>query len=113
MPFITINVAKPVDASLKNALQLEIGGIMETIPGKNIGNTVFCINDNLTMFKNGQPYVGIFTEVRLFKVSPEESKKAFAEKLYPIFEKIVGIAPAYVSINFVEMEHWASNGGYN
>ena len=112
MPQLNINIGKKLDESTKNKLQLEIGNNMEILPGKNIGNTMICINDGLSMFKNGVPIDGIFTDVRLYKSSPEENKKQFAEKLFSIFENILGVKSDAVYMNFTEMPSWASGGNY-
>ena len=112
MPQINISIAKKVDGSTKNKLQLEIGNNVSVIPGKNIGNTAICINDGLTMFKNGQPLDGMFVDIRLYKSSPEENKKEFAEKLFAIFQEVLGVKPDCVNINFLEMSAWAAGGNY-
>lgn len=112
MPYINITTAKKLDDSTKNTLQLEIGNNMTIIPGKNIGNTVFAINDGISMYKNGQPLDGIFVDIRLYKSSPEDSKKQFAEKLFSIFQDILNVKPECTQINFTEMPAWASGGNY-
>ena len=112
MPHMNICISKPVDKQTKNTLQTEIGNIMSTIPGKNISNTLFCICDCCVMYKDGQQLEGVFTDVRLFKNSPDESKKEFSMKLFEIYEKVLGIPPSNVQINFIEMPNWASNGSY-
>ena len=112
MPQVNINVSKKLDDSTKNKLQLEIGNNMSILPGKNIENTMICINDGVSMFKNGEAVEGIFADIRLYKSSPEESKKELAEKLFSIFENVLGIKSNAVYMNFTEMPNWASGGSY-
>ena len=112
MPHININVSKPIDMKAKNDLQAEIAKNMEIIPGKNAANTLICISGNHAMYKDFKPVEAAFVDVRLYKESPEESKRAFAEKLFVIFEAVLQIPPSGVQINFVELPCWASNGNY-
>ena len=112
MPFINIKSSKPVDTKLADKLQNEVAGIMETIPGKNVSNTTFCISDGYRIFKELKPVEAVFIEVRMYKESPVESKKAFAEQLFKIIENVLGIPPSNATINFIEFQEWASNGGY-
>ena len=112
MPFIIIKSSKPIDSGLSDKLQNEIAGIMETIPGKNVSNTTFCISDGYRIYKELKPVEAVFIEVRMYKESPTESKKAFAEKLFKVVENVLGIPPSNTTINFNEFQEWASNGGY-
>ena len=112
MPHLNIVVSKTVSAQTKNELQLEIGNIMEIIPGKTIANTVITIADGCSMYKNSGQIDGAFIDVRLFKSSPEESKKAFSEALFAIMEKVLKIPPESVQMNFIELPNWASGGNY-
>ena len=111
MPHVDIKLSKLVDSSTKNALQLELGKIMEIIPGKNVSNTVFCISE-CSLYKDTQSYEGAFVDIRLYKSSPAESKKAFAKKLFEVFESTLNIPPSKVHVNFVELPDWAANGDY-
>jgi len=112
MPFINIQVSKPIDNTTRDKLQTEIAGIMELIPGKNSGNTTICISDNYTIYKDKQPIVAAFIEIRLYKESPEESKSLFADSLFKIVESVIDIPPSFVQMNFVELPNWASNGKF-
>ena len=93
-------------------LQKEIAGSMEIIPGKNAANTVICISDNYTMYRDTQSFEAVFVDIRLYKESPTENKKEFAERLFVIFEKVLNILPSHVQMNFVELPCWASNGNF-
>ena len=110
MPYIDIRITKTVDATSRDKLQTKIARIMELIPGKNAGNTTICISDNYTMYKNNLPIEAAFIDVRLFKESPTDSKRAFAKSLFSIFENELGLPPSKVQMNFVELPCWAANG---
>jgi len=110
MPYINIQLSKPVDNNGREELQKKIADIMELIPGKNASNTTICISDNYSMFRDGQPIEGAFVDVRLYKESPIESKKAFALELFIILDNILSIPQSRVQMNFIELPCWASNG---
>ena len=112
MPHVDIRAAKRVTAQKKNELQREIGESMHLIPGKTIANTVIAISGDHSLFKNGEPLDGAFVDVRLFKNSPDESKKIFSEKVFSIIETVLEIPPGNVQINFVELPNWASGGSF-
>jgi len=112
MPHINISISKPVDIETRDILQNEIAEIMETIPGKNAANTLICISDSCTMYRDKQLIEAVYIDVRLYKESPDESKKEFAEKLFSIFNDVLKIPQSNVQINFVELPCWASNGNF-
>ena len=112
MPYIAISISKQVDMQTRDELQKKIAGVMEIIPGKNAANTIINISESCTFYNDTKPMEAAFIDVRLYKSSPEESKKAFAEKMFGIFEETLGIPPSNVSMNFTEQPNWAANGGY-
>ena len=112
MPFLDIRSSKPIDGPTRNKLQLEIGKLMPIIPGKNVSNTLICISDNYAMYKDAEAKEAIFVDVRLYKNSPEESKKEFAKEFTGLLETVLGIPPSAIQMNFVELPNWAVNGEY-
>ena len=112
MPYIAISTSKPVDMQTRNTLQTEIANIMDIIPGKNPSNTVINISDSCSFYNDKQPVEAVFVDIRLYKESPEESKKAFAERMFIVLEATLQIPPSKVSMNFTEQPNWASNGNY-
>ena len=112
MPFVDIKSSKAIDHATRNVLQEEIVKIMPLIPGKDATNTLFAISDNYSMFKEHQPVDAVFVEVRMYKQSPHDAKKSFVSAITPIFEKVLGVQPKYVNLNFTEMDTWAVGGDY-
>jgi len=110
MPYIDIRVSKSVDTEKRDKLQAEISGSMELIPGKNAANTTICIADNHTIYRDSKPIEAAFIDIRLYKESPIESKRLFAERLFNIIEKELDIPPSHIQMNYIEMPLWASNG---
>jgi len=112
MPHIDIRISKAVDAGTKAKLQEEIANSMELIPGKTADNTLICVSDNYAMYRGLQPIEAAFADIRLYKESPEENKKKFAERLFAIMEDVLNIQPSHVQMNFTELPCWASGGKY-
>jgi len=113
MPYVNITTAKKIDDVTKSELYSRIGELMPTLPGKNIDNTLLCINDGVSMFMKGKPNDGIFVSVQCYKKSPEDSKKEFSQKIYDVLKDILELSSeSCVYMNFLEFENWASNGNY-
>jgi len=112
MPYVSITTAKKLSDGAKSKLYSKIGEIMPVLPGKNIDNTLLCINDGVSMFMSGKPNNGVFVSVQVYKKSPEDSKKEFSEKIYAILKEILETDIGCVYMNFTEFENWAANGNY-
>ena len=113
MPYVQITTSKKIDGSAKNTLNQKICEIMPVLPGKDKDNTLICINDGASMFMHGKPNEGVFIAVRLFKKSPEENKKEFAQKIHAILKDVLKLPDdGCVYMNFTELENWAANGNY-
>lgn len=112
MPYLDIRTTKKVAPAVAEKLQVEIGKIMPTIPGKTVANTLISIGDGFVTFKNGAQVDSVFVDVRMLKVSPEDSKKAFVEKITPIFEEILEVSREHIHLNFTEKENWGIGGEY-
>ena len=113
MPFVHITTAKKINGPVKDELNQKIMEIMSVLPGKDKDNTLLCISDNASMFMHGEQNDGVFVEVRLFKKSPEENKKEFAQKIYAILKDVLELPDnSCVYMNFMEFENWSKNGGY-
>ena len=112
MPQVNIITSRKLDDKTKDTLQREIGAAMPLLPGKTIDNTFIAICDSCSIFNAGAPADAAFVDVRLFKASPEDSKKEFAKKIFEIFKSVANIEPGQIYMNFIELEHWASGGDY-
>ena len=112
MPYVNITTAKKIDDKTKADLYSKVGEIMPVLPGKNIDNTLFAVNDGISMFKGGKPNDGVFVSVQCYKKSPEDQKKEFSKKIYEILKEVLKIDGGCVYMNFTEFENWASDGNY-
>jgi len=113
MPYVNVTTAKKLDAGTKARLYAKIGELMPTLPGKNLDNTLFAVEDGVDMFMKGKPNGGAFVSVQCYKKSPEESKKEFSEKIYEVLKEVLALgADDCVYMNFTEFDTWAANGKY-
>ena len=114
MPFVNITTAKKINDGKKADLYSKVGAIMPVIPGKNLDNTLVCINDGASMFMKGSPNNGVFVSVQCYKKSPEESKKEFSRKIYAILKEVLELdSESCVYMNITEFDNWATNGNYS
>jgi len=113
MPFININIAKQLSAEKKDALQQAVTAAITLIPTKLPEQTTVCVRDGCAMYKNGAPLDGGLAEVRLFKSSPADAKRAYTQKLFSIFDEIAGIPKSGLTVNVFEFDQWGSGGTLN
>jgi phenylpyruvate tautomerase PptA (4-oxalocrotonate tautomerase family) len=114
MPYVSITTAKKIDSAAKEKLNKEICDIMPILPGKDKDNTLLCIIDGTAMYKSGAPNDGVFIEVRLFKKSPEDAKKEFAQKIHALLKDVLKLEDSSCTyMNYIEFDNWAANGNYN
>lgn len=110
MPYVRVNVSKPLTAQQVEAARLAIAEIMPTLPGKTRDNTMIHIAGDcaLSMGDEGKPC--IFLEARLHGASPEESKRAFLEKAADALCGLLEIEPERMYANVVELDRWGVGG---
>lgn len=106
MPYVHLNVSRPLTQEQIEAARLAIAEIMPALPGKHRGNTMIHIDGScaLTMGDEGLPCM--FLEVRLYKPSPEENKKDFVKKASQALCALFDIAPERLYINMIELPEW-------
>ena len=113
MPYVNITTAKKIDDGKKAELYSRIGELMPILPGKNLDNTLLCVNDGVSMFMKGKPSDGVFVSVQCYKKSPEDSKKEFSQKIHGALKDILELnSEGCVYMNFIEFDNWAANGNY-
>jgi len=113
MPFINISVAKALTCEQKYALQKAVTESITLIPAKTPSVTTVCIRDGCAMYKNGTPLDGGLAEVRLFKSSPMDAKRAYTQKLFDIFGEVAAIPKENLTVNVFEFNQWGSGGNLN
>ncbi|MDR1060846.1 MAG: hypothetical protein LBL83_06480 [Clostridiales bacterium] len=111
MPYLQLHTSKQLSPAEKRELCGEIGKLMPLLPGKARDNTTMCLVDGCYM-ELGDAEPALNLEVRLYKPSPSESKRAFAEQISRLLEERLGVRQDRMSINIVEHASWTSGGVY-
>lgn len=106
MPYVRLNVSRPLTPEQIEAARLAIADIMPALPGKNRSNTMIHIAGScaLSMGDEGKPCM--FLEARLYGASPEENKKDFVKKASDALCTLFDIEPARLYINVIELDKW-------
>ena len=113
MPFINIHVTGTLDQAHKDALKTRLGQIVTILPNKHESGLMVDISDGHSMyFQGNQLDKCAFVDVRLYKQSPFEEKGQFVKALFEALEQIAGVPQNCVYLNFIELENWASRGGF-
>jgi phenylpyruvate tautomerase PptA (4-oxalocrotonate tautomerase family) len=111
MPYLQLHTSKPLSRAEKHELCDELGKLMPLLPGKARDNTTMCLMNGCYM-ELGDDEPALNLEVRLYKPSPAESKKAFAESVSRLLEERLGVRRDRMSINISEHASWTSGGVY-
>lgn len=106
MPYIHLNVSRPLTAEQIEAARQAIAAIMPTLPGKTRDNTMIHIDGAcaLSMGDEGAPC--LFMEIRLHGASPEASKKEFVAKAAVALSELFDIPERRMYINIIELDKW-------
>lgn len=110
MPFIRIATARPLSEEQHDLLKQELGRTISVIPGKAEDNTMIEISSGQTVYFRGSKDSCAFVEVKLFGKAPREAKEAFAGHIFSVLEKVAGVSPDDVYMNFLEMDNWGLKG---
>jgi len=106
MPYVHLNVSRPLSAEQIEAARLAIADIMPVLPGKNRNNTMIHITGSCALSIGDEAKPCMFLEVRLYKASPEENKKDFVKKAAAVISSLTGVAEEKIYINMIELNEW-------
>ncbi|MBQ2955025.1 MAG: hypothetical protein IJE08_01040 [Clostridia bacterium] len=106
MPYVRLNVSRPLTAEQIEAAREAIASVMSALPGKTRDNTMIHIAGScaLTMGDSGEPCM--FLEARLYKPAPVENKQDFVKKISSALCSLFDIAPNRLYINIIELNEW-------
>lgn len=106
MPYVHLNVSRPLTEAQIEAARLAIADIMPVLPGKNRDNTMIHITGSCAISMGDEKKPCMFLEVRLYKPSPEENKKEFVKKAADALCALFEIEPGRMYINMIELPEW-------
>ena len=106
MPYVHLKVSRPLTEQQIEEARLAIAGIMPSLPGKNRDNTMIHITGSCALSMGDEGKACMFLEVRLFRPSPEESKKEFLKKAAEALCALFEIEPTRMYVNLIELNEW-------
>jgi len=112
MPYLSITTSKTLTPNEKEALKSRAGELIALIPGKSESVTMITIDDSKAMYFRGETCDCAYINVKLYKESPFEAKKAFAESFTKAVTEETGIQSGDIFLNYSEYENWASGGSF-
>lgn len=111
MPFITIQTGVALSAQAKQELAAELGKIIAVIPGKNSGNLMLAIHDDLFMAfgeKDGKKCLHM--NILMYKSAAKADKDKLVEECTALFGRVCGVEPGCVYITVSELDNWGVGG---
>lgn len=113
MPYISITTSKILSETEKDDLKTALGVKLTIIPGKTEEGLMVDISDNHTMYFGGIKKEQAFVDVRCFKNTETEYKKAFATAVYEVMKQTIGLPQDAIYLNHTDYELWGAHGTLN
>lgn len=110
MPYIQINTSRELSADQKERIKAALGEKLPIIPGKTEAGLMVAISGQYTMFMAGEKRDAAFVDVRCFKKTDPEAKKAFTSAVFEILHQIADFRPELVYLNFSDHDVWGARG---
>ena len=110
MPYIQINTSRDLSADQKVRIKAALGEKLPIIPGKKESGLMVAISGQYTMFMGGEERDAAFVDVRCFKKTDPEARRAFTGAVFEILHQIAGFQPDMVYLNFTDHDVWGARG---
>ena len=111
MPYIQINTSKAQSDEQKDRVKKALGeALPAAIPGKSEAGLMVAISDRYNMYMAGKEQEAAFVDVRCFRKTDPEAKKAFTAAVFDILDRIAGFPPELVYLNFTDQDVWGTRG---
>ena len=111
MPYVQINTSRKLSAEQKSRIKEALGEVLpKAIPGKSEAGLMVAISDQYTMYMAGKEQDAAFVDVRCFKETVPEAKKAFTSAVSDILHSVADFAPELVYLNFTDYAAWGARG---
>lgn len=113
MPYIHLSIGKKITPAQRDALAEKIGKAVTILPEKTFEKTMVHIDEDCVIYRGGKRAECLYMETRIFKDAPVEAETEYARKLYAVFNEVLGIPDTQVYMNILELNTWASKGGFS
>jgi phenylpyruvate tautomerase PptA (4-oxalocrotonate tautomerase family) len=110
MPYISINTSKVLTETEKDDLKTALGVKLTIIPGKVEAGLMVDISDNHTMYFAGKKQELAFVDIRCFRQTETEYKKAFATAVFEVISQTIGLPQDSIYLNHTDYELWGARG---
>lgn len=110
MPYIGVNISKPLSQAQKDAIKTGFGEAVTLIPGKSEPALMVEIADGRTIYMGGQACETAYIDVKIYGETDFASKKAFTEAAFAVVSKAAGIGADAMYLTFEQYENWGTRG---
>ena len=110
MPYIQINTSKELSADQRERIKAALGEKLPIIPGKKESSLMVAISSQYTMFMAGEKQDAAFVDVRCFRKTDPEAKRAFTGAVFEILRDIADFQPEKIYLNFTDHDVWGARG---
>ena len=110
MPYIQINLSRELSEGQKDRIKAALGEKLPLIPGKIEAGLMVAISSQYTMYMGGKRQDAAFVDVRCFRKTDPEAKKAFTAAVFEILHLFADVEPHLIYLNFFDHEVWGARG---
>ncbi|MGE4548625.1 MAG: phenylpyruvate tautomerase MIF-related protein [Intestinibacillus sp.] len=111
MPFISVNVTKPLSDAQKDAIMKGLGEKITLIPGKSEAALMIDVADGHAMYLAGTRRDALaYLDVKIYGSTEFEYKKAFTEAAFQVVAEATGIPADQMYLTFSQFENWGTKG---
>jgi phenylpyruvate tautomerase PptA (4-oxalocrotonate tautomerase family) len=110
MPYVHINLSKPLEAPVKKELAAALGSLISIIPTKSERGLMIRIDDGCGMYFRGAEADCAYVDVRMYMTSQHDKKGEFARAFLEAIHRIAGIEIENIYMSFLEYGSWVVGG---
>ena len=111
MPYVHLNISKPLAAPVKKELAAAVGSLISIIPTKSERGLMVRIDEGCGMYFRGVENANCaYVDIRMYMTSPFDKKGEFSRALLEAIHRIADIEIGDIYISFLEYGNWVSGG---
>lgn len=111
MPYINTTTTVKISAEKEELLKMELGKLIEAIPGKSEEWLMLRFEDESTLYFKGEKCeYAAFVNVKLFGTAARQDKNKLAGLITQLLENELSIPGNRIYITIDEVKDWAFNG---
>ena len=106
MPYVHLNATRALTEEEIASIREAVAELMPLLPGKNRENTMIHITGGCAISKGDPSVPCLFIEVRTYKASPEDARKAFAARLIAMLSETLSVPGDHIYMNSIPLDEW-------